>query len=157
LVAQVRVSANGLGGPNQAIMPTVITVFMCSVVEIRRGNAEVDQVKLVAEFPTARHKVMRFDVPMDDPTLVNPLNDAEHLIGNYEDRLERKLLPRTPEKYFKGRTHVIHDKKSATAIFMDSIHFRNAIHPVKPLVHFVFVIELRALRIGFDFDRNNFL
>ena len=74
------------------------------------GEAEVDDEDVVSRgFCPTDQEIVRLDITMNDPLLVNLLNSLDKLRGNHEDCFQVELAATGLEKVFKGWSEQVHD------------------------------------------------
>ena len=72
------------GGSCQVFSFSVRNVFSISL-DVPFGKAEVENEDLVARFVEANTEIVRFDVPVDEVSVMDVLNSLDHLVNEYED------------------------------------------------------------------------
>jgi hypothetical protein len=76
--------------------------------EIPLGEPEVNQIDLMGVVVEPNAEVARFDVAVDEASIVNKLYAGNHLVRQHQHSLKRKSLLSLAEEEVKGGTHQVH-------------------------------------------------
>jgi len=109
------------------------------------GESEIDTVNEIAVSTTpVRDEIGGFDIAMDQMTGMHQFDAFEHLIGNHENRLERKSTSALVELIFEGRTEQIHDHEVIGILGTEIMDLGKAGCVLQFAVDLVFVTQLRT-------------
>ena len=102
------------GSSSEVLSFSVGNVFSVSL-DVSLGQSKVDEKNFMGSLIESDAEVVRFDVPVEEVSVVDILNPRDHLVDEHKHRLQREFPEGVFEETFEGGTHQIHHKNVVVA------------------------------------------
>jgi hypothetical protein len=106
---QVGVNRSIPSCPSQ-ILPLSVLNVLPVLLDVPLRQSKIDDEDFVGSFVKTNAKIIRFDVSVDEVSVVDVLYPGDHLVDEHEGSFKGKLSESFVEEILEGRAHQIHNK-----------------------------------------------
>lgn len=142
---QVSVNGGVTGSSSQVLVLSVGNVEVRLGVAVLLGEAEVDDIDLVATLADAHQEVVRLDVTVDERLGVDVLDARDELVGQQENGLERELAVAEVEQVLQTGAEQVQHHGIVVTFGTEPANEGDANTTSEGLVDTGLVFELRVL------------
>ena len=154
---QMRIDGGISGRAGQVLVLTIRDVEVCLRVTVLLGQAEVDDVDLIASLADAHEEVVGLDVAVDEGLGMDVLDAGDELVGEEEDGLEGELAVAEVEEVLEGWAEQVEHHGVVVTFRAEPSDERDADAAGERLVDAGLVLQLRVLGLdALEFDGDLF-
>tara|TARA_R110002003_G_scaffold202_8_gene15712 strand:+ start:4601 stop:5092 length:492 start_codon:yes stop_codon:yes gene_type:complete len=139
------VDAGIAGGTSQVLVLSVRNVEVGLGIAVLLGQAEVNDIDLVAALADAHEEVVRLDVAVDEGLGVDVFDAGNELVGEQQDCLQRELAVAEVEEVLQGGAEQVQDHGIVVAFGAEPAHEWDPDTAGEGLVDASLVLELGML------------